>query len=128
MGMARTILIIEDGEIIAPLEIALGKLTGIELRIVRNGRDALRFLQAATPCGLAAIVTDLHLPYVDGFELIELVRSDSRYLGLPIVVLSGDSSPGTPERVRLLGANAFFAKPYSPAKVRETVEALLNGA
>ena len=108
-----------------PLEIALGKLAGINLVIVSNGRDACRFLQAGQR-ELAALITDLNLPYVDGFELIELVRSDSRYTDLPIVVLSGNSSPDTPERVRLLGANAFFAKPYSPVKVLETLEALLD--
>jgi CheY-like chemotaxis protein len=56
-----------------------------------------------------------------------MVRSDSRYADVPIVVLSGNSSPDTPERVRLLGANAFFAKPYSPVKVLETLETLLDG-
>jgi CheY-like chemotaxis protein len=91
-----------------------------------NGRDARRFLEAGG-VELTAMVTDLNLPHVDGFELIEMVRSDSRYAGLPIVVLSGNSSPDTPERVRLLGANAFFAKPYSPAKVLETLEALIDG-
>jgi CheY-like chemotaxis protein len=123
--MAQTVLIVEDSGTTAALEIALGKLAGINLVIVSNGRDACRFLQAGQG-ELAALITDLNLPYVDGFELIELVRSDSRYTDLPIVVLSGNSSPDTPERVRLLGANAFFAKPYSPVKVLETLEALLD--
>jgi DNA-binding response OmpR family regulator len=123
--MGRTILIVEDCESTAALEIALGKLAGIELVMKGNGRDARRFLEAGN-VELSAMVTDLNLPYVDGFELIEMVRSDSRYAGVPIVVLSGNSSPDTPERVRLLGANAFFAKPYSPAKVLETLEALID--
>ena len=125
MAMAQTVLIVEDSGTTAALEIALSKLAGVKLVIVSNGRDACRFLQAGQD-ELAALVTDLDLPYVDGFELIELVRADSRYTDLPIVVLSGNSSPDTPERVRLLGANAFFAKPYSPVKVLETLEALLD--
>jgi CheY-like chemotaxis protein len=123
--MAQTVLIVEDSETTAALEIALGKLAGMKLVVVENGREACQFLQDGQD-DLAAIITDLNLPYVDGFELIETVRSDSRYLDLPIVVLSGNSSPDTPERVRLLGANAFFAKPYSPVKVLETLEALLD--
>ncbi|HMF74587.1 MAG TPA: response regulator [Bryobacteraceae bacterium] len=123
--MQQKVLIVEDCDSTAALEIVLGKLAGVELVVIGNGRDASRFLQSEQT-KLAAMVTDLHLPYVDGFELIKLVRSDSRYLDLPIVVLSGDSSPDTPERVRLLGANAFFAKPYSPVKVLETLEALLD--
>jgi CheY-like chemotaxis protein len=125
MDMAQTVLIVEDSETTAALEIALGKLVNTKLVVVTNGREACRFLQAGQN-KLAALITDLNLPYVDGFELIELVRSDSRYTDLPIVVLSGNSSPDTPERVRLLGANAFFAKPYSPVKVLETLEALLD--
>jgi CheY-like chemotaxis protein len=123
--MAQTVLIVEDSETTAALEIVLGKLAGMKLVVMKNGRDACRFLQTEED-ELAAIITDLNLPYVDGFELIELVRSHSRYFDLPIVVLSGNSSPDTPERVRLLGANAFFAKPYSPVKVLETLEALLD--
>jgi CheY-like chemotaxis protein len=67
------------------------------------------------------------MPCVDGFELIAQVRSDRRYAGLPILVVSGDVDPGTPERVKRLGVDAFFAKPYSPASVRRTLENLLNG-
>jgi len=76
--------------------------------------------------GICALVTDLHLPLMDGFELIELLRSDSRTARLPIVVISGDSDPNTPERLYRLGANAYFGKPYSPAKVRQKVEQLLD--
>jgi two-component system, chemotaxis family, sensor histidine kinase and response regulator PixL len=123
--MGRTILIVEDCESTAALEIALSKLPGVELVMKGNGRDARRFLEAGD-VALSAMVTDLNLPYIDGFELIEMVRSDSRYAGVPIVVLSGNSSPDTPERLRLLGANAFFAKPYSPAKVLETLETLID--
>ena len=43
-----------------------------------------------------------------------------------IIVVSGDSDPETPERVRRLGADAYFAKPYSPAAVRDTLERLLH--
>jgi DNA-binding response OmpR family regulator len=66
------------------------------------------------------------LPLLDGFELVAAVRSNAHYAGLPIIVLSGDVHPDTPVRLRELGVNAFFGKPYSPAKVRDTLEALLH--
>jgi CheY-like chemotaxis protein len=72
------------------------------------------------------MVTDLHMPGMDGFELIERVRADQRYTELPIIVISGCTDPGTPGRVVELGANAFFEKPYSPVRVRATLEHLLN--
>ncbi|MBV8552238.1 MAG: response regulator [Acidobacteriaceae bacterium] len=123
--MARAVLIVEDGNNIAPLEIALGSLNGVKVVVVSNGRDALELLYGSS-IEIAAVVTDLHLPYVDGFELVEAIRSHTRYSRLPVVVVSGDSHPETSIRVRRLGADAFFPKPYSPAEIRHTLEALLD--
>ena|SRR5690349_22373418 len=123
--MAQTVLIVEDDENVAPLEIALANLKGLRVLVLKNGREAADFLRRSS-IDLAAVITDLQLPYVDGFELIEIIRGQARYSDLPIVVLSGDSHPDTPERLRLLGANAFFPKPYSPSDVRHTLEDLLN--
>ena len=125
--MAQTVLIVEDDENVAPLEIALANMRGLRVLVLKNGRDAADFLRRNS-IELAAVITDLQLPYVDGFELIEIIRGQARYSDLPIVVLSGDSHPDTPERLRSLGANAFFPKPYSPSDVRHTLEDLLNGS
>jgi CheY-like chemotaxis protein len=123
---SRTVLIVEDTESCATtLEIALLAIPHIRVRIALTARQALEML--ASPGGaIAALVTDLHLPSMDGFELIERVRSDSRTAELPIIVISGDSDPHTPERLFRLGANAYFGKPYSPAQVRQKVEQLLD--
>ena len=75
---------------------------------------------------LAAIVTDLQMDGMDGFELIERVRAHKRHRAVPIIVITGSSDPDAPERVHRLGANAFFAKPYSPVLVREKLEQLLR--
>ncbi|HEY6991367.1 MAG TPA: response regulator [Bryobacteraceae bacterium] len=125
--MAQTVLIVEDDENVAPLEIALANMRGLRVLVLKNGREAADFLRLNS-IELAAVITDLQLPYVDGFELIEIIRGQARYSDLPIVVLSGDSHPDTPERLRSLGANAFFPKPYSPSDVRHTLEDLLNGS
>ena len=125
--MAQTVLIVEDDENVAPLEVALANMDGLCVLILKNGREAAEFLRRNS-LDLVAVITDLQLPYVDGFELIKMIRDQARYSDLPIVVLSGDSHPDTPERLRLLGANAFFPKPYSPSDVRHTLEDLLNGS
>ena len=120
-----TILIVEDTDNATPLEIALSKLDGLETRVVSNGRDALAVLHSYSE-DLAAIITDLHLPFVDGFEIVAAVRAHARYSKLPIVVVSGDNLPESFNRVRRLGANACFSKPYSPTEVRRTLEGLLH--
>lgn len=122
-----TVLIVEDSEQgSAALEIALAAIPGIQVAVASSVEEALRILPGNETFRVCAIVTDLHLGERDGFELIERVRSDPRYAALPIIVVSGDTDHATPTRVFQLGADAFFEKPYSPQRVRERMERLLN--
>jgi CheY-like chemotaxis protein len=123
----RTVLIVDDADTCTDLlEVALIRIPGVDVACVPTGREALKVLGSSEP-QVCAMVTDLNMPHVDGFELISRVRKDARYARLPIIVVSGDVDPRTPERVKLLGVDAFFAKPYSPASVRRTLENLLDG-
>jgi len=122
--MERTVLIVEDSDTTADtLEIALLSLPDVSVTHAPSGRKAWQLIQDGR---VSAIITDLHMPQMDGFELIERVRAAERLDSVAIIVVSGDSDPETPERVRRLGANAYFAKPYSPAAVRDTLERLLH--
>ena len=122
--MTRTVLIVEDTEPSRDtLEVALMKVPGLAVKAVATAEEAMKCLAAEDVC---ALVTDLHLPRMDGFELIQQIRSQPRNSAFPILVVSGDTDPGTLERLAELGANAYFPKPYSPAEVRRKLEQLLD--
>lgn len=125
-GSGRAVLIVEDSEnSAAMLEMAFLGIPDVTVVQVPSGVEALRILDAAaTP--VQAVVTDLNMPRMDGFELIRRIRGDQRLRATPIIVISADTDPGTPERVAALGVDAFFPKPFSPAQVRRTLEQLLN--
>jgi len=123
--MARLVLIVEDSETCAEtLQIALESIDGVEVRISRSPRDVFETLVESGD-EIAAVVTDLHMPRNDGFELIRRLRAEPRFRELPILLISGDSDPGLPAQALKQGADAFFAKPYSPAAVRRKLEQLL---
>jgi len=118
------VLVIEDAEdCSATLDIALHAVAGISVKFAASAEEAWHILSRQRVC---AIITDLHLPDMDGFDLVSRVRSESRYAAIPILVISGDSDPNTPARVLRLGANAFFPKPYSPIAVRQKLEELIH--
>jgi CheY-like chemotaxis protein len=125
-GRGRAVLIVEDSEnSAAMLEMAFLGIPDVTVVQAFSGVEALRILDAGvTP--VQAVVTDLNMPRVDGFELIRRIRGDQRLRATPIIVISADTDPGTPERVAALGADAFFPKPFSPAQVRRTLEQLLD--
>jgi CheY-like chemotaxis protein len=122
--MPRTILVVEDTDFCRDaLVVALARLPGFTVLAVATAEQALECLAAGNIC---ALVTDLHLEQMDGFELIALVRSQPLRSSLPILVISGDNDPSTPARLAGIGANAYFTKPYSPAAVCSALEHLVN--
>jgi len=121
------VLIVEDSESSAvTLEIAFLGIPGVSVRIVPSAAEALRILDGGAGA-VRVMVTDLNMPRMDGYELIRRVRADQRLSGMPIIVVSADTDPATPQRVVALGVEAFFPKPFSPALVRRKLEQLLNG-
>ena len=121
------VLIVEDSEnSAAMLEIAFLGIPGLSVLTTPSGVEALRILDGGSS-PVRAVVTDLNMPRMDGYELIRRVRSHEKLSGMPIIVVSADTDPSTPERIAALGVQAFFPKPFSPALVRRKLEQLLDG-
>jgi CheY-like chemotaxis protein len=122
---SRSVLIVDDSEsAMAALEVALLAIPGLAVLTASSGAEALRILNHST--GVAAVITDLNMPRMDGYELIRRLRGDPRLSATPVMVISADTDPSTPSRVAQLGVSAYFAKPFSPAEVRRKLEQILD--
>jgi CheY-like chemotaxis protein len=120
------VLIVEDSEnSAAMLEIAFLGIPGISVLMAPSATEALRLLEGGSG-SVRVMVTDLNMPRMDGYELIRRVRADQRLSSMPIIVVSADTDPATPQRIAALGVEAFFPKPFSPALVRRKLEQLLD--
>src|SRR5262249_16902982 len=84
---------------------------GFRVDTAADGRLGLSKAIADTP---DVVVTEIVLPGIDGFRLIELLRSDPDIGGVPIVVVTGDARPGSIERARTTGADVVLIKPCVP--------------
>jgi two-component system chemotaxis response regulator CheY len=119
------VLIVEDAETCAAtLEIIFSSIPGLKILTAESAERAWELLSQDED--IRALVTDLHMPGMDGFELIDRVRANEMHAGMPIVVITGSTDPHVSDRLRQRGVNAVFAKPYSPALVREKLEQLLG--
>ena len=118
------VLVVEDSaDCAATIEMALAPLSGIEVRVLRTAEEALRSLGGER---LAAVITDIQLPGMDGLQLVACLRGDKTFSAVPILVISGDSDRDAPTRALAAGATAFFSKPFSPGAVRQKLEALID--
>ena len=122
----RTILIVEDStQNATTIEMTLLGIPGVSVLLATSASEALRIV-GEPDSSIGAIITDLNMPRMSGFELIEKIRNNQRTSALPIIVVSGDTDPETPERVARMRVDAFFPKPFSPAQVRRKLEQILN--
>jgi CheY-like chemotaxis protein len=122
--VTTAILVVDDDQdCIATLELALGTLPGAVIQPALSAEAALKALENGT---FSAVITDIQLPEMTGLELVERIRGNPRFLSLPVVVLSAAADPSTPARALGLGANAYFAKPFSPSAMRKKLEELIH--
>ena len=120
------ILVVDDcDEAVDALQIALESFYRCPVFHSPDGSHALQLLAAAQSKPLA-VITDLNLPGVDGYRLIEHIRTNLSLINTPLIVISADTDPRTSQRVHALGADAFFPKPYSPAGVCQSLEKILD--
>ena len=112
--MTQTILTVDDSRTMRDmLRMALAE-AGFNVLQAVDGVDGLEVLQRSTP---DVIVTDINMPKMDGFGLIEAVRQDSRYRKVPILVLTTESDAAKKQRAKEAGATGWIVKPFEPTKL-----------
>ena len=112
------ILVVEDDPIV--LEVVKAALEGLadELVTSRDGLEALEYIEQQNP---QLVVTDLQMPVLDGFALVEALRSSPSHRALPIICMSGVSDREEISRLVGLGVTNYVLKPVDPELLRERV-------
>jgi CheY-like chemotaxis protein len=115
--------VVEDiPNVLELLEVTL-RFQGYEVISARNGQEALELLEDQTP---ALIITDILMPKLDGFALVQKLRSDPKTASIPVIFLS--ATYVTPEDrtfAMSLGASRFIEKPIDTEEFLLTIAELL---
>lgn len=122
----RLILVAEDNETNQKVILRQLALLGYAADVVSNGRAALQHWQTGD---YALLLTDLHMPEMDGYALAEAVRAHENGYGyIPIVALSANAIRGEAERCHALGMDEYLTKPVSLAELQSVLEQWLPAA
>lgn len=95
---------------------------GWAVSTAENGHDAL---ELAKKTKLDAIVMDLALPGVDGWEVTRLLKADAKTRGVPIVALTGHAETAHRRRALDAGCDLYVTKPYLPQDLENALRTLL---
>lgn len=109
-GKPTALLLVEDDALTSSLLDYLFTRQGYHVQVSHDGREAAERIQGDLAPDL--VVMDLMLPYVDGFELLQMMRQSPAWAEVPVLVLSGKSQEEDIVRAFRLGASDFVAKPF----------------
>jgi chemosensory pili system protein ChpA (sensor histidine kinase/response regulator) len=120
MMLAGRALVVDDSRAIRE---AMTSMLGREGWIVDVAEDGARALQMTRQLRYDLIVTDLEMPELGGFELIQRLRNDERFAATPILIITSRANPEHRRRAKDLGVRALVAKPITRRKLLEALAA-----
>ena len=105
----KTVLLVDDDEHIDKMIACLFELKGIHMEVAKSGEEGLETLKRLKP---AAIILDLMMPGMDGFEFCRQLKGKPETKDIPIIILSAYPTEENKERAMSLGASHFIEKPF----------------
>lgn len=94
---------------------------------VQQAHNGLQAFDRAIEVGPDVIVTDLHIPGIDGFELTRRLRHDQRTRSIPVLAVTGYAAfAADPGRAMRAGCDVVLPKPCSPDELEAAIRSLLN--
>lgn len=112
--MAIKVLAVDDSRTIRDLlQLAL-RAAGYDVCLAEDGQDALDQIDGYAP---DAIISDINMPRLDGFGLIEAIRRKDRFRATPVLVLTTENAPEFKARARAAGATGWIVKPFEADKL-----------
>ncbi len=122
--MEQQVLVIEDSASVRRLIEVCLRVLGVEVRSASDGPEGLEAIRDERP---DAVVLDIGLPGLDGWEVLRLLREDPDTADLKVLVLTAHAQPEMADRAARGGADSFMTKPFRPLDLRIQVEKLLAG-
>ncbi len=123
-AMTKTIMTVDDSPSIRQMLTVTLRLGGYSVRAAVDGEDALQQLSQDATVDL--VLTDQNMPNMDGLTLTRELRAKPEHAGMPILMLTTESSAEMKALGRAAGLSGWMVKPFEPQTLLSVVERLLN--
>lgn len=109
--MASTILVVDDSPTVVKFVSFSLKNKGFQVVTACDGMDAIEKLTGIEN-GVDLIITDLNMPNLDGYGLIDALRKNENYSSTPIIILTSEEAESDRQRGLNVGASSYLVKPF----------------
>jgi two-component system, sensor histidine kinase and response regulator len=121
--VSQRILVVDDEEAITRIVEANLAREGYEVTVANSGAEALVVLLQQP---FDALIADIMMPEMDGFELLEAVRADEQLAALPVILLTGQTTPEYVARGYREGTDLYLTKPFLPEELLSFLRRILG--
>jgi DNA-binding response OmpR family regulator len=119
----KVILVVDDESFIVDMITMYLQISGYEVRGAYTGQDGLTLVQLEKP---DALLLDLMLPDIQGFEVCERVRAMPDVAQMPILIISARVDPESKARAEKAGADGYLTKPIKMAELAAELKKALS--
>ncbi len=113
-------LVVDDSMALRLVHKRMLEAAGWEVRTAKDGEDAITQLDAMPVCHL--VMTDWHMPVMDGIELVKRIRQHPRYASVPVLMVTSEAGLSAIQEAIAAGATEVLMKPYTAEALVERVE------
>ena len=120
--MSHSVLVVDDSILMRTAlkrTIEMSDLDMSDFYEAANGQEALDLLSSNT---VDLIFTDLNMPVMDGIELTHRLKASKEYAGIPIIVISTESSKTQIDNLKAEGIDDFLHKPFTPEQFKAVIK------
>ena len=119
----KKILIVDDEPEICELISQHLKRKGIDTKKAYDGKKALQIVKKTKP---DLIILDVLMPKMDGFELLQYLKSKPSYSQIPVIMLTVKSGPDDLDKGISLGTDFYLPKPFKLENLTQFIEAIIK--
>jgi two-component system chemotaxis response regulator CheY len=120
--MTKKILAVDDSISFRKMVNFTLQSAGYEVIEAMDGEDGLEKAQSQT---VHLVLTDQNMPKMDGLSLIKALRGLPKYAGVPIIMLTTESSDAMKAQGRAAGATGWMVKPFDPQRLLDVVKKVI---
>jgi two-component system chemotaxis response regulator CheY len=127
MSEVRT-LIVDDSSVMRKIVERALRQAGLDPLVVHEAGSGIEGLDLLRAKRVDLIVSDINMPSMDGLEFLRQIREQNLAPGVPVVMITTESSEEHVKQAILAGAQGYIRKPFTAEQVKERVLPLLNAA
>jgi two-component system chemotaxis response regulator CheY len=127
MSEIRT-LIVDDSSVMRKIVERALRQAGLELTVVHEAGTGIEGLDVLRSKPVDLILSDINMPTMDGLEFLRQIRAQNLAPGVPVVMITTESSEEHVKQAILAGARGYIRKPFTAEQVKERVLPLVRAA